>query len=306
MDKTPQVRAPQRPIAGGTNDGVRPRRYDYWRTGYGSAPSPPVEFWVAQAGEYRCKSGYQTGDFEHGDRTQAFYHLSGRATFRHSGRREPVEPGDFLLIPPGVPFRYAAPDGMQHHWFALDGLWPAVLGPPKPSRTPLGYDREFENLLVEMREVLILQQPGSSLRALGVFYHLLARRAEILAVASGASEPRPEPVRNAIVYLRENYAEAFNAAQTASAAGVSTSHLRALFDRWAGESPKRFHTRCRIDQARRLIIEQHLTVTEVAHHVGFDDPAHFSRVFKRITGVAPSAYGAEARRRVRPDSNPAV
>ena len=168
MDKLPQVRALQRPIAGGTNDGVRPRRYDYWRTGYGSAPSSPVALWVAQVGEYHCKPGYQAGDFEHGDKTQAFYHLSGRATFLHSGQRESVEAGDLILIPPRVPFRYESKYGMKHHWLALAGEWPDVLGPPKPSRTPLSYDREFENLLVEMREVLILQQPGNALRAIGV------------------------------------------------------------------------------------------------------------------------------------------
>lgn len=306
MDKLPQVRALQRPIAGGTNNGVRPHRYDYWRTGYGSAPEPPVDHWVAQVGEYHCKPGYQAGEFEHGDRTQVFYHLSGRATLLHSGKCEPVERGDFLIIPPGIPFRYESTYGMKHHWLALAGEWPHVLGTPKLTCTSLGYDREFENLLVEMREVLILQQPGNALRAMGVLYHLLARRDEILAVANGASEPRPEPVRSAIVYLRENYAEAFNAARTAATAGISTSYLRALFDHWVGESPKRFHTRCRIDQARHLIVEQHLSIAEVAYHVGFDDAAHFSRVFKQYTGIAPSSYGGDIWRRVASNSNPAV
>ena len=71
---------------------------------------------------------------------------------------------------------------------------------------------------------------------------------------------------------------------------MSPSHLRALFEKWVGESPKRFHTRCRIDQAKRLFREQNLSVAEVGFHVGFADVHHFSRVFKQITGVAPSRY----------------
>ena len=82
----------------------------------------------------------------------------------------------------------------------------------------------------------------------------------------------------------------FNAAQTADTVGLSQSHLRALFEKWVGEPPKRFHTRCRIDQAKRLLNEQRLSVFEVAFHLGFADVHHFSRVFKQITGMAPSHF----------------
>lgn len=289
MDKTPILRPPPRPISGGTNNGARPRRYDYWRTGYGAEPASDLAFWVAQVGEYHCKPGYVTGDFEHGDRTQIFYHLRGDAVFTCSGAESTVGRGDLLVIPPGQAFRYRAPAGVQHHWLALGGHWPTALGPPRASVNALGYDVEVECLLVEMREVLILQQPGYELRAVGIFYQLLARRVEIEGVTAAKETAYPDAVRNAVIYLRENYALAFNAAETAAAVGLSPSHMRALFERWVGESPKRFHTRCRVDRACRLLSED-LPVSEVAYQVGFSDSSHFSRVFKQITGVAPSLY----------------
>ncbi|HID52461.1 MAG TPA: AraC family transcriptional regulator [Anaerolineae bacterium] len=97
----------------------------------------------------------------------------------------------------------------------------------------------------------------------------------------------PEAVRNAMTWLRENYAQSFNAVETATAVGVSPSHLRALFEKWLGESPRQFHTRYRIAQARRLLREQNLTVSEAAYHLGFHDARHFSRTFKRVTGYTP-------------------
>ncbi len=142
----------------------------------------------------------------------------------------------------------------------------------------------------QIREILILRKSGYSLRAIGVFYELMARLEELTGTTTPSESAYPETVRNAIIYLREYYAEPFNATQTASAVGLSPSHLRALFEKWVGESPKRFHTRYRINQAKRLLKEQDLPVSEVGFHVGFDDAHHFSRVFKQITGVAPSQY----------------
>ena len=147
-----------------------------------------------------------------------------------------------------------------------------------------------------MRETLILQRPGVAFRALGIFYTLIARVEELAQRFSNQPfierHTYPEAVRNAIIYLEENYVPNFSAAQTASKAGVSASHLRALFEKWLGESPKQFHTRCRIQEAKRLLREQNLSVSEVALQVGFTDRSHFSRVFRQYAGVSPSQYGA--------------
>jgi AraC-like DNA-binding protein len=297
VDKTMVKRLLTRPIAGGTNEGRRPVRYDYWRTGNGSPSPASLNFWVAQAGEYRCKPDYVTGDFEHTQRIQIFYHLAGEATFQHTKQTVPVSRGDLFVIPAGFSFRYRAPHGMKHHWLALEGEWPRVFGSPEVHILAVGYNAEVEAKLVEIRETLILRKLGFPLQAVGLFYELMARIEEILGSATIPESAYPETVRNAIVFLRENYAVPFSAAETAAAVGLSQSHLRALFEKWLGESPKQFHTHYRIDQAKRLLGEQHLSVFEVAFHVGFLDARHFSRVFKQVTGLTPSAY-AEKHRQV--------
>jgi AraC-like DNA-binding protein len=195
-----------------------------------------------------------------------------------------------LIVPPRHTFSYTGPQEIKYHWFALEGQWPQFLGPSEVQILSFGGDAEVEDMFIAMREILILRKPGYPLRAVGVFYELTARLEEISDTSHAPESGYPETVRNAIVYLRENYAAPFNAAKTAAAVGLSSSRLRALFEKWLGESPKRFHTRCRINQAKRLLSEQNLRVAEVGFHVGFEDVHHFSRVFKQITGVAPSHY----------------
>ena len=132
----------------------------------------------------------------------------------------------------------------------------------------MAYDAEIAARLGDVRELLILHQPGYPLRALGLFYALSARLEELLHPAAVPESAYPEAVRNAIVYLQENFQSPYNAAATAATVSLSQSHLRALFEKWVGESPHRFHTRCRIDQARRLLSEQKLPVSQVALLVG--------------------------------------
>ncbi len=179
VDKTAILPPPKRPISGGTNDGARPRRYDYWRTGYCDHRPQGGGFWVAQAGEYHCKPANVSRYPEHRAQTQCFDHLAGNATFSGRGPARQVRVGDLLIIPPDHTYRYRAPQGMKYQWFALGGRWPQLLGEKAPSITPLDYDPEIVRCLVEMREILILHQSGFTLRAIGVFYQLLARRDEI-------------------------------------------------------------------------------------------------------------------------------
>jgi YesN/AraC family two-component response regulator len=46
----------------------------------------------------------------------------------------------------------------------------------------------------------------------------------------------------------------------------------------------------RIDQAKRWLEKSRLPVDEVSWQIGYEDPAFFRRLFKRLTGMTPSAY----------------
>lgn len=287
-----------RPIFGSTNDGRRPRRYHYWRTGYGTPLLNRLPFWVRQAGEYHTRPNYVTSDFEYpAANIQFFYHLAGVAWLEVGGRALQVKPGDLMMLPPDASFSYHAEQGMQHHWIGLEGNWPQSMYQQRRLLS-LGIDAEIEQKFVEVREVLILRPPGYALQAISLVFGLLARIAALSGDKGGPESGYPDPVRSALMFLRETYTEPFRATDTAQAAGVSASYLRALFEKWVGESPGQYHTRYRIEQAQRLLSDPSLTIYEVAYHVGFNDARYFSRVFKQMNGVSPSQY---ARRQSLPD-----
>jgi transcriptional regulator GlxA family with amidase domain len=64
--------------------------------------------------------------------------------------------------------------------------------------------------------------------------------------------------------------------------------------------------RLRVAEARRLLADLDLPVKEVGRRVGFEDPYHFSRVFRAIDGLSPSAHREAILTSARPAGDPST
>jgi transcriptional regulator GlxA family with amidase domain len=74
----------------------------------------------------------------------------------------------------------------------------------------------------------------------------------------------------------------------ARTAGMAARPFAAACRRHLGMSPLAAYTAVRIGHAAALLANGNLTVGEVAERLGFANPFHFSRVFRRHQGIAPS------------------
>lgn len=101
-------------------------------------------------------------------------------------------------------------------------------------------------------------------------------------------------VKRAVVYLHQNYDRPLARWEIAAAIGVSEDYLSRVFHRELDISPWEYLTRYRIVQATQRLRHTSDIVGVVAHQVGFRDPAYFSRVFRKMTGMSPSAYRDQA------------
>ena len=71
--------------------------------------------------------------------------------------------------------------------------------------------------------------------------------------------------------------------------GLSQSALERRFRRNVGTSPKQYASILRLKNAVRLRAVGH-DFTSIAHSAGYSDQSHFTNDFKRVTGLAPSAF----------------
>lgn len=83
--------------------------------------------------------------------------------------------------------------------------------------------------------------------------------------------------------------------------GMTVDELRRLIHLTTGRSPTSHVRELRIQEAQRLLVETEWSISRVSDAVGFDDPAYFSRVFRKLTGRAPSTFRRDEQRVVASD-----
>ncbi|WP_246376423.1 GlxA family transcriptional regulator [Gluconacetobacter aggeris] len=107
-----------------------------------------------------------------------------------------------------------------------------------------------------------------------------------LASATRFADPR---VRRAVLHMEQNMARPLPIAQLAARLGISSRQLERLFQTTLGRKPQDFYRTLRLRHARALLEAGEMSVTEIAIEMGFSDCSHFSRHFKNMFGISPSA-----------------
>lgn len=98
--------------------------------------------------------------------------------------------------------------------------------------------------------------------------------------------------RAALRYIEEHCTEHLSLAEVADHVYVSQWHLSKLINRHARQSFFDLLNQYRIQRSQQLLGDPMFKVNEIAYAVGYADVAHFSRIFKKVTGKTPMAYRA--------------
>ncbi|MGO4731195.1 AraC family transcriptional regulator [Paenibacillus sp. 2KB_22] len=75
--------------------------------------------------------------------------------------------------------------------------------------------------------------------------------------------------------------------------GISSSHCNRVFKQVFGQSPRAVLSQLVLHEAKLLLGNPKLSVQNIAVMLGYKDIAHFSRQFKRWSGMSPSRYRQE-------------
>lgn len=97
-------------------------------------------------------------------------------------------------------------------------------------------------------------------------------------------------VANALNYIRKQYRKGIAVADIARAAGVSRRVLEIHFRKSMNRSIYEEVLRLRMNHACSLLMETNLSVAQIADALNYDEIKYFSRGFRKVVGVSPSAY----------------
>lgn len=90
--------------------------------------------------------------------------------------------------------------------------------------------------------------------------------------------------------LRDQLFDVFDTQAIAEQLAMNYSYISRKFREETGETVKNYYLTLKVNEAIRLFQSSAMNISEISDHLAFPNPYQFSRVFKKIKGISPSAY----------------
>lgn len=120
-----------------------------------------------------------------------------------------------------------------------------------------------------------------------IHYRLLLSDQAALLWQITAAGSQSQRIAKAIDWLKANYAAPMRIDELASRVQMSTSSLHHHFRRLTAMSPLQYQKWMRLNEAKRLMLNEALDATSAAFRVGYESPSQFNREYSRLFGVSP-------------------
>ncbi|WP_342238445.1 AraC family transcriptional regulator [Inquilinus sp. OTU3971] len=101
---------------------------------------------------------------------------------------------------------------------------------------------------------------------------------------------RPWQIRRVTAYMSERLDQSISLDELARLISLSRSHFCTAFRHATGRTPHEWLTGLRLQQARQLLQDPRIRITDVALAVGYQTPSAFAAAFRRHTGATPSEF----------------
>lgn len=140
---------------------------------------------------------------------------------------------------------------------------------------------------------LIAQHLGGAAAQAVAKFHALSTHLDGMAPYSVLVPPRGHGdaiVAEAQAWISANLASPAPVESMAHHSGMSPRHFNRRFLEATGHLPIRYVQMLRIDEARRQLEQTRQPVDDIAWQVGYEEPAFFRRLFRRLVGLSPGAY----------------
>lgn len=120
-----------------------------------------------------------------------------------------------------------------------------------------------------------------------IFYRLLMGEQGPRLRQIASAEQHGYQIARAIEWLKANFDKQIKIEELADKAGLSLSAFHNHFRSTTAMSPLQYQKRMRLNEARRLMLTEHIDASRAAYEVGYESPSQFSREYTRLFGAPP-------------------
>lgn len=104
------------------------------------------------------------------------------------------------------------------------------------------------------------------------------------------SELSAKPVKEVMNVLQEGIYQSLSIDDICAKTAYGRAYLFRVFKATTGKTIMEYYLSLKIKKAKQLLRENDLSVKEIAERLAFNEPNYFTKTFKRLTGLTPTAY----------------
>lgn len=226
--------------------------------------------------------------------------LSGRGSFSIRNKEYLLEPGYGFLIPPEelVFYQSDRENPWTYVWVGFSGVLAqdTVKAMGLSLHSPVFMSERGEELYQTVKDMMEHNTYGiaNDLRRNGQLQLFLSIIAESVPIEKKSeTDSADNYVRRAVEFIQGNYCNPIKVTDVADYVCINRSYLYTLFRNGTGMSPQQFLTTFRITKATELLQLTEHPIESIALSCGYTDPLVFTKAFKQMKGMSPSAYRRE-------------
>lgn len=205
----------------------------------------------------------------------------------HAGGRDlALGPGSLLRVPANCVHDQRDLSTISQSHVVIDAG--GAPQPVEPEHIQLGPSEPVAGWITDL--VALNLSPGGSPAVESALITAILQRLDQLAGRAEERRRLPPPVAAVVRHCEADPLGDEDEVTLAAIAGVSASHLRALFREHLGQPPGEFRRNLRLQLAQKLLCSSYLGIAEVAAACGWDDANYFSRLFRSRCGQSPRTF----------------
>ena len=139
-------------------------------------------------------------------------------------------------------------------------------------------------------DMLTKSVPSISAEKTASFAKIMTICAEYMTLINALPGNKPSTAELTRLYVYENFREKITMKDICAALGRTKSAICPAFKEKYGVTVMDYLTELRIEEAKKMLSETDMTVSEISDEIGFSETSYFSKVFFKTVGKSPSHY----------------